>query len=59
MTEIRRTALREGRNAALAALRGTPWPPNPYRPGTQRHRWWADGANRAARLVGQIMEIGA
>lgn len=56
--QIRQQALREGRDATLAALRGEPAPRNPYRENTKRHRWWYDGAERATRLVSKIMEIG-
>ena len=59
MIAARRIALREGREAALAPLRGQPAPASPYRKGTKRHTWWTHGAERAARLVKEIEEIGA
>ena len=59
MQAPRRTAMREGRNAALARLHGGSVPACPYRPGTERRRWWHEGVERADRLIATIMEIGA
>ena len=59
MQALRRTAMREGRNAALARLHGGPVPVNPYRKGTKSRSWWNDGADHAGRLIDRILEIGA
>lgn len=58
MSQIRREAMRQGREAALAQLRGHHPPACPHRAGTRRHDWWQDGAARTTRLLGRIMEIG-
>ena len=53
-----RTALADGRKAALAArLKGAP-AANPHRAGTKRHTYWNWGFERAARLLDQLEEIG-
>lgn len=55
----RNTALREGRDAAIVArLRSRPVPPNPYARGSKRALYYDWGAERAERLIDQIMEIG-
>ena len=59
MRPNRRKALREGRDAVLAQLRGEPMPPCPYRKGTMHHGYWQHGADWAARHVQKIMEIGS
>lgn len=56
---LRKEAMRRGRDATLAKLRGEPTPPCPYRPTTKSYRWYQDGAAYAARLVARILEIGA
>lgn len=55
----RAEALARGRDALLAArVANGPSPENPYRRGTRSHRYFDWGAERAGRLLDQIMEIG-
>ena len=59
MNVVTRTALREGKEAVVAArLKSAPPPQNPYSPGTKRHTYWQWGGERAARLLDQLEEIG-
>ncbi len=57
----RRQAIRQGRNAVLRAIVEDDGrlPANPYRQNTKRGIFWQLGADRAARVLKPVMEIGA